>query len=1532
MPDYTITVKIDTSQANRGIQDTRKGLDDVGQTASKVGNLVQQALAFVGLTASVQQIIQLSDAFTNLENRLKLVTNGQDELAAATQKVLDIANRTGQSVNAVADIYSKTILATDDLGVSTSDATTFVDLLSQALATSGASAQTTEGILYQLGQALGANKLAGDEFRATLEGAPIILDVLSAALNKSKAEILDMARAGEITAPILISSFLAMSDIITGPFNTATLTIAQAFNVLTNNLTVYVGELGKTTGAQQAFVNTILFVANNLDTFARIIGAVSIALGVNFAVQAVGAAVRGLQILAAAALANPFTALIAAITIAISFLITFGDQIKLTSDGSVTALSVLQDAWNALVDVVSTVVSTIIDLAVQMGDRIAQAFELSGLQDTFQQVWDSIVQIVDDAIATIESTLGDVDFSQAFDLQPLVDNFVTFTNLVFQILNDFVSSLGTFFTGAGNVIRSFVDYISTNFPQLGGIFETVLNTVIDLFNQFLDVLANFSFQDLLILMAREADLIIAIFAGLFAAVEELFSNWDTVLYDLFATGMNSAIDAIEEGARFIVDGLEDLPQTLFGLGVNAITALADGIIDTFEVVLEFASRIPGLLKDAITGEISVFDLGAEFAAALSDSILEGFEVAYDTTVQQFQRLETESEGAAVRVGESFADGFQRSQIAAPVETYLTGELRTATQNSAQSLQGELPSLLEPAFRLPSGFPIFEIPMGIDTTEVETGLNNVKQKVAETNQGVVGPTTVSPAIEEANQKLIKLEASQKAAVESMTQGFSDFLGLTEEQFGSFVRNADQLLRNFGVNIAGIFRSLPESWQGALASLGTDFANALGIAGIVLDELGIKIDDVFGKKAGTAIRIFSRLSSDQLDLIIRAGQGVVTFFAGPFATAIQNIPALFGGAADAAGGFFDGIIAAGQKVLSFFGVDLGTAASTAFDGIVAAGQKVLDYFGIDLTGVIEKVKGVFGGMGDVAQEEGGKVEEAGTGIAETFKQINDVITDIVDTIIGVFERLAIGIQNILTSIATGISNFISIVAQGIGQAIVVLSQAIGQGIIAIAAGVAEAILSIGLALAVVLAALAPFIAVMLVLSVLLAAVSLVLFAIAAIIEALAELIEALVPIVLALIDAFSEFGFSFDSIFAGMEETVRLFGEIFTQIITIAIESVVLLFQAMAEIIITIFETIGQVVQLLAQTMTAIFQAFAATITALFQALGAAITAIFQALGAAITAIAQALTAVFQAFGAAVTAIFQALGAAITAIFQAIGAAAQAIASAMTATFQALGAAISAIFQALGAAISAIFQAVGAAAQAVGQAISSAFQAAASAATAVMQGFGSAISGIMDAIGSAVRLVGDIIISTFEAGAAVIAGIIKIARELIGLMRELAAAARDAAEAMADISLPGGGGGGGGLFGGLPDFGIFGQGGTVLGKSMYMAPKGSVLSNSSSGNLAAGGMFTQPSLIFGPMRNKLGSKFDFGLVGEAGPERISPMGANEGGGNVINEFNISVRGASQQDIDKLILMVRELEGSISIISEETAIDVADTIFGT
>lgn len=274
MVDFNIRIVIDTSGARAGVGRVNRQLRGVEDSLDRIRSLARSAFAFAGLGLGARETVRLIDSFTRLQNRLRVVSADTNVLTNNTEALLEISNRTRSSFERTAELFTRTSLATRQLGLSQRDTLQFTESLNQAVILSGATVQEAQAGLIQFSQGLSAGALRGDELRSVLEQLPVIADIIANELGVLRGDLRELAAESPISADIIIRAFERVEGNLASAFGQTVPTIAQALQVLENNLTNLVGQFGEATNALSS---GLLLIANNLETVGEVLALIALA-------------------------------------------------------------------------------------------------------------------------------------------------------------------------------------------------------------------------------------------------------------------------------------------------------------------------------------------------------------------------------------------------------------------------------------------------------------------------------------------------------------------------------------------------------------------------------------------------------------------------------------------------------------------------------------------------------------------------------------------------------------------------------------------------------------------------------------------------------------------------------------------------------------------------------------------------------------------------------------------------------------------------------------------------------------------------------------------------------------------------------------------------------------------------------------------------------------------------------------------------------------------------------------------------------
>lgn len=297
-----LVVELDSRNAEQKAADTRKALaalEDQGlrvpaslrktsdsiqqvgtkssEATTKVSGMERQLRSMASMAAgiaaplaaafSVTKIAQAAEEYTNLTNRLRLVTESSAQLARAQDDVFRVAQSSRQALDTTAQVYQRIAQNGKQLGLNLEQVASITETVAKSVALSGASAQAADAAMVQFGQALASGTLRGDELNSIMEQTPALAQAIARGLGVTIGELRSMGAEGKLTSEAIVTALQNQKDKVDELSSTLQVTASQAITAFGNSLVVTVGKLDQATSASSKFAQGILSLSQAMDRF-----------------------------------------------------------------------------------------------------------------------------------------------------------------------------------------------------------------------------------------------------------------------------------------------------------------------------------------------------------------------------------------------------------------------------------------------------------------------------------------------------------------------------------------------------------------------------------------------------------------------------------------------------------------------------------------------------------------------------------------------------------------------------------------------------------------------------------------------------------------------------------------------------------------------------------------------------------------------------------------------------------------------------------------------------------------------------------------------------------------------------------------------------------------------------------------------------------------------------------------------------------------------------------------------------------------
>lgn len=265
----------------------------LGGVASRLGFLgslvdtlgIGKAL-IIGAAAGGAALLGAGKQLQNYQALLKSTTESEEEFAAAQAATSRIAAASRSSLEDVIRGYARLKVNTSELGLSAKDLEATLTTTLQAIQLSGAGAQEASAAMIQFAQALGNDRLAGDEFKSLGENASKVLRTIAAGIKQANlidgfdgsiSALRKLGSEGKLTAEVLIAAMKEMGPVIEAEMARMPVTISQAQTQLSNAFAEMGLSIERSLGIMSGAAQVISFFARNLGLLTAVVGGVAAA-------------------------------------------------------------------------------------------------------------------------------------------------------------------------------------------------------------------------------------------------------------------------------------------------------------------------------------------------------------------------------------------------------------------------------------------------------------------------------------------------------------------------------------------------------------------------------------------------------------------------------------------------------------------------------------------------------------------------------------------------------------------------------------------------------------------------------------------------------------------------------------------------------------------------------------------------------------------------------------------------------------------------------------------------------------------------------------------------------------------------------------------------------------------------------------------------------------------------------------------------------------------------------------------------------
>ena len=221
-----------TNEQKKYNNTVRDGESAVNGLWGKVKGLVATYATF----QSGKKLITASDDYADTMSRIKLMNDGLQTTAELEQKIRNVADQTYSSFALTSSVVGKLGVNANEAFEDSAEVVDFVEQLNKHLVIAGTRAETAEGALTQLTQAMANGVLRGEELASVMDGMPTVVQAVEDFFAKRgvTTPIRKIGEAGLITSDILKAALWEAAEETDRKFNEMGTTFRRLWTLFRN--------------------------------------------------------------------------------------------------------------------------------------------------------------------------------------------------------------------------------------------------------------------------------------------------------------------------------------------------------------------------------------------------------------------------------------------------------------------------------------------------------------------------------------------------------------------------------------------------------------------------------------------------------------------------------------------------------------------------------------------------------------------------------------------------------------------------------------------------------------------------------------------------------------------------------------------------------------------------------------------------------------------------------------------------------------------------------------------------------------------------------------------------------------------------------------------------------------------------------------------------------------------------------------------------------------------------------------------------
>lgn len=231
-------LSMQTKRANNSKKANEETPDKENKSKGGMGEILGKAAKVASYAKKgAVELIKQSDSYANIQTRIKAITNGQQAAAALNNQIFQSADKARVNYQDMAATVCNLGAIAGGSFKNNDEMVQFSELLTKSFKLGGTSAEEQSNAIGLVTQAMGAGKMAGDDFISIMSGAPQLAQAIAKEMNMPVEKLKEMGSEGEISSDKIKSALLNSADQINANYSQMPTTFGEAIAQIKSHIT-----------------------------------------------------------------------------------------------------------------------------------------------------------------------------------------------------------------------------------------------------------------------------------------------------------------------------------------------------------------------------------------------------------------------------------------------------------------------------------------------------------------------------------------------------------------------------------------------------------------------------------------------------------------------------------------------------------------------------------------------------------------------------------------------------------------------------------------------------------------------------------------------------------------------------------------------------------------------------------------------------------------------------------------------------------------------------------------------------------------------------------------------------------------------------------------------------------------------------------------------------------------------------------------------------------------------------------------------